>query len=188
MANGVGLKLHLGLSQFLGSMGKLWLSCSTSAYRFIDRPVMASLLGMLPLHSVQPLNSVYSKPELPSTRQSTTSLLSAGLLAAAGVTDGLTMQLALVCSLLHILALPVLIAYVLYTKLYGLQLRCTLLMWRLMRGNRYVGTHKARAESLGSCCMPMIDHRVCIMPIVNRKRVSVFLQRCSCCVAEAVWP
>ena len=43
----VGLKLHLGLSQFLGSVGKLWLSYSISAYSFINRPVMASLIGMI---------------------------------------------------------------------------------------------------------------------------------------------
>ncbi|KAL3157553.1 hypothetical protein ABBQ32_012008 [Trebouxia sp. C0010 RCD-2024] len=59
-----------------------------------------------------------------------------GMLAAAGVTDGLTVQLALACSLLHMLALPLLVAYVAYTKLYTLQLHYTLLMWRLMRGNR----------------------------------------------------
>ena len=58
------------------------------------------------------------------------------MVAAAGVTDGLTMQLALVCNLLHILALPLLVAYVAYTKLYAIQLHYTLLMWRLMRGNR----------------------------------------------------
>lgn len=63
-------------------------------------------------------------------------LLPTGVLAAAGVSGGLTMQLALVCDLLHILALPVLFAYVVYTKLYALQLHYTLLMWRLMRGNR----------------------------------------------------
>lgn len=45
--NFVGLKLHLGLSQFLGSVGKLWLSYSVSAYSFISGPVMASLIGML---------------------------------------------------------------------------------------------------------------------------------------------
>lgn len=43
----VGLKLHLGLSQFLGSVGKLWLSYSVSAYSFINRAVMASLIGMV---------------------------------------------------------------------------------------------------------------------------------------------
>ena len=59
------------------------------------------------------------------------------MIAAVGVTGGLTMQLALVRDLLHILALPVLFAYVAYTKLYALQLHYTLLMWRLMRGNRY---------------------------------------------------
>ena len=43
----VGLKLHLGLSQFLGSVGKLWLSYSVSAYSFINRAVMALLIGMV---------------------------------------------------------------------------------------------------------------------------------------------
>lgn len=81
-----------------------------------------------------------------------TSFLSAGMLAAAGVTDGLTMQLALVCELLHIVALPVLFAYVLYTKLYGLQLHCALLMWRLMRGNRYVRTYKGITRYAVAVC------------------------------------
>ena len=62
------------------------------------------------------------------------------MIAAAGVIDGLTAQLALVCDLLHIFALPVLFAYVAYAKLYELQLHYTLLMWRLMRGNRYACT------------------------------------------------
>ena len=47
VGNNVGLKLHLGLSQFLGSVGKLWLSFSVSAYSLINRPVMASLIGVV---------------------------------------------------------------------------------------------------------------------------------------------
>lgn len=46
MADDAGLKLHNELSHCLGSVGRLWLSHSMSAYSLISRPVMASLLGM----------------------------------------------------------------------------------------------------------------------------------------------
>ena len=62
----------------------------------------------------------------------------AGALAASGVIGGLTMQVTLAQSLLHILASPVMLSYVVYAKLYSFQLHYTHLMWRLMRGNRYM--------------------------------------------------
>lgn len=60
----------------------------------------------------------------------------AGLTAVMGVVGGLTMQIAFLHDLLCLLAMPLVIAYTAYAKLYALQLHYTLLMWQLMRGNR----------------------------------------------------
>lgn len=62
----------------------------------------------------------------------------AGVTALVGVISGMTMQLALLHDLTCLLAVPLLLAYMAYTKLYAVQLHYTLLMWRLMRGNRSV--------------------------------------------------
>ncbi|DBB09897.1 TPA: hypothetical protein ACH3X3_001505 [Trebouxia sp. C0006] len=59
-----------------------------------------------------------------------------GLSAVMGVVGGLTMQIAFLHDLLCLLAMPMVIAYTAYAKLYAVQLHYTLLMWQLMRGNR----------------------------------------------------
>jgi hypothetical protein len=53
-----------------------------------------------------------------------------------GVIGGLTMQIAFLHDVLCLLAMPLVIAYMAYAKLYAVQLHYTLLMWQLMRGNR----------------------------------------------------
>ncbi len=60
----------------------------------------------------------------------------AGLMAVMGIIGGLTMQIAFLHDLLCVLAMPLVIAYTAYAKLYAVQLHYTLLMWQLMRGNR----------------------------------------------------
>lgn len=64
----------------------------------------------------------------------------AGLTALAGVIGGCSLQLAFLHDLTCLLSVPLWLAYMAYTKLYAIQLHYTLLMWRLMRGNRSVGT------------------------------------------------
>ena len=66
-------------------------------------------------------------------------MLSSGVIASFGIFGGLSMQLACLHDLAALLAMPVLLAYVAYSKLYAVQLHYTLLMWRLMRGNRSDG-------------------------------------------------
>lgn len=61
---------------------------------------------------------------------------SAGVIASLGILGGLTMQLALLHDLMCLLAMPLVLAYMAYARLYAVQLHYTLLMWRLMRGNR----------------------------------------------------
>ena len=71
----------------------------------------------------------------------------AGVTALVGIIGGMTMQLALLHDLTCLLAVPLLLAYMAYTKLYAVQLHYTLLMWRLMRGNRSV-QHRGRWQLL----------------------------------------
>ncbi|KAL0020426.1 hypothetical protein WJX77_001992 [Trebouxia sp. C0004] len=109
-----GLKLHTELSHVLGSMAQIWLRYAEAAYMLIGRNTMVALTG----------------------KDTSCLAVTQRLTAVMGVIGGLTMQIAFLHDLLCLLAMPLVIAYTAYAKLYAVQLHYTLLMWRLMRGNR----------------------------------------------------